>query len=78
MFHGTINIVPVIRPDGTRYREPFDLTGTWLYRYDRDCWYCRPDDGGMTESWPPEIIGEITDDEPSKKWRLHKHGIQRY
>jgi hypothetical protein len=59
MFHGTVLVSPVIREDGTRWREPFDLTGTWLYRPDVDTWYCTPDDGGMTKSWVPAILSNF-------------------
>lgn len=62
MFMGSVKVTPVIRPDGTRWREPFFLTGTWLYRPDTKCWYCKPIDGGWTESWTPEILSDFTDE----------------
>ena len=62
MFHGTVRITPVIRPDGTRWKEPFDLTGTWLFKPEAKYWYCKPDDGGWTESWSPSILSDFRDD----------------
>ena len=63
MFHGTVRITPVVRPDGTRWREPFDLTGVWFYRPDVDTWYCKPDEvGAWTESWSPDILSDFRDD----------------
>ena len=62
MFHGTVRISPIIRPDGTRWREPFDLTGTWLYKPDTGYWYCKPDDGGMIMSWSDNIMSDFRDD----------------
>lgn len=62
MFHGTVKVTPVLRPDGTRWKEPFDLTGTWLYKPDFDTWYCKPDNGGWTESWTPDILSDFRED----------------
>lgn len=69
MFHGTVRVMPVIRPDGTRWKEPFDLTGTWLYRpawslsgATEGCWYCKKDDGGLAESYPSDILSDFRDD----------------
>lgn len=63
MFHGTVRVTPVTLPDGTRWREPFDLTGTWLYKPE-GMWYCNPDDGGLTSSWSPDILSDFRDDAP--------------
>ena len=66
MFHGTVKVTPVLRPDGTRWKEPFDLTGTWLLKpewaHGEDCWYCKPDNGGFAESYPPDILSDFRDD----------------
>lgn len=59
MFHGTVRVTPVIRPDGTRWREPFDLTGVWLYRPDTGVWYCKEDSDGWTSSWEPDILSDF-------------------
>lgn len=63
MFHGTVRVTPVTLPDGTRWREPFDLTGTWLCKPE-GMWYCNPDDGGLTSSWSPDILSDFRDDAP--------------
>lgn len=62
MFHGSVRITPVIRADGMRWKEPFDLTGTWLFKPDTGYWYCKPDDAGFTESWSPDILSDFRDD----------------
>lgn len=62
MFHGTVRITPAMRPDGTRWKEPFDLVGTWLYKPDVETWYCKPDDGSWTQSWSPEILSDFRED----------------
>ena len=63
MFHGTVHISPVVRPDGTRWKEPFDLRGTWLSKPGDDGWWiCQPEGGGFTESWGEEIMSNIRDD----------------
>lgn len=68
MFHGTVRVTPVLRPDGTRWKEPFDLKGTWLFKPEWEtgekggCWYCKPDNGGFAESYPPEILSDFRED----------------
>jgi len=62
MFHGTVKVTPVLRPDGTRWKEPFDLTGTWLFKPDMECWYCHEDESGWTSSWTPDILSDFRDD----------------
>ena len=62
MFHGTVKVTPVIRPDGTRWKKPFDLTGTWLYKPNFECWYCKPDAGGFAQSYPPDILSDFRND----------------
>jgi len=64
LFHGTVRVTPVIRADGTRWREPFDRTGTWVYRPEQDTWYCHPDGEAKTvydmiESYPPRILSDF-------------------
>lgn len=64
MFHGTVKVIPC------NGKAPFDLTGTWLYKpawsFGRDategCWYCKKDDGGFAESYPPDILDDFRDD----------------
>jgi len=63
MFHGTVHVTPKLRADGTRFREPFDLTGTWTHA--GDVWYCKPDEPGMTQSWPQDILSDFREDERS-------------
>ena len=63
MFRGSVKITPVIRPDGTRWKEPFFLTGTWLYKPEVKTWYCRPADGSMTSSWPSDILSDFMDEQ---------------
>ena len=58
MFYGTVKITPVMRPDGTRWREPYDLTGTWLYKPECDSWYCQPDHD-FSQSFDPEILSDF-------------------
>ena len=36
MFYGIINIVPK-----TNLVKPFGIEGTWIYKLDYDCWYCK-------------------------------------
>ena len=55
MFHGTVRVSPVVK-------EPYDLTGTWLYKPEVDIWYCAPDDGGWTRSLTPTILSDFRDD----------------
>ena len=70
MFHGSVKVTPVIRPDGTRWKEPFFLVGTWLYKpawsFAEDspegCWYCKPDAGGFAQSYTPDILSDFMDD----------------
>ena len=62
MFHGTVRIAPVLRADGTRWKEPFDLTGTWLFKPNTGYWYCKPDDVGFTGSWSSDILSDFRDD----------------
>lgn len=47
MFRGTATIVPV------NGREPFDVTGDWLYKPEYDCWYVK----GV--SYPAKIVTDI-------------------
>ena len=62
MFRGTVRVTPVIRPDGTRWREPFDLTGDWLYDPDRPgYWYCQPKDD-WSQSFPVGILSDFRED----------------
>lgn len=64
MFHGTVKVTPA------NNRPPFDLTGTWLFKpawsFGTDelegCWYCKKDDGGFAESYPPDILSDFRDD----------------
>ena len=58
MFYGTVRITPVVRSDGTRAREPFDMTGTWLYKPEYDCWYCKPDHD-FSHSFSPDILSDF-------------------
>jgi hypothetical protein len=70
MFHGTVQVTPCVRPDGTRWRDPFDLTGTWLFKpawsfgsgATEGCWYCQKDSGGFAESYPVDILSDFRDD----------------
>lgn len=59
MFHGTAKITPVVLPDGSRWRDPFEITGTWFFRADVRVWYVQPDKGGFTQSFVPEILSDF-------------------
>lgn len=63
MFHGTVKVTPVIRPDGTRWKDPFDLSGTWFYKPDYGgMWYYKPDSVGFSKSFTPEILSDFRED----------------
>lgn len=36
MFYGVMSIVPK-----TNAVKPFDIEGTWLYKLEYSCWYCK-------------------------------------
>ena len=55
MFHGSFLIHPL-------NKEPFRLTGVWLFKPDTRFWYCKPDNGGWTESWDPDILTDCKPD----------------
>jgi len=60
MFRGTVRVTPVIRSDGTRWREPFDLEGDWLNKPEYpDIWYCQPADGGLSQSFTKDVLSEF-------------------
>lgn len=41
MFYGTMLISPRPSPNPKfPTKEPFEVTGTWLYKPDTGCWYC--------------------------------------
>ncbi len=40
MFRGTMTITPIAIP-GDKPISPFDVTGTWLYKPEYECWYCK-------------------------------------
>ena len=48
MFEGTATVRPVSLP-------PFDVTGTWLYKPEYDCWYCNG------RSFPASIVTDIVE-----------------
>ena len=48
MFHGIMNIVPK-----TNLVKPFDIEGTWLYKPDYDCWYCKRQEWTECAAWGP-------------------------
>ena len=50
MFEGAMRITPAIRTG----KEPFELTGIWLYRPDTKCWYCERK-GSFTTSYPESV-----------------------
>lgn len=50
MFRGKGTIVPV-------NKEPYTITGTWLYKPEWNCWYV----GGR--SYPAEIVTDIREEE---------------
>lgn len=58
MFHGTVRVAPV-KSSGI---EPYDLTGTWLYK-PGGMWYCISDKGGLTSSFPERILSNFRDDD---------------
>ena len=63
MFHGTVKVSPAILPDGTRWREPFDLTGTWLLKPESPrIWFCEPDGNGWARSFEADILSDFRDD----------------
>ena len=49
-FRGTMRITPTI-PD----KEPFELTGDWLYKPEDKCWY------GLCRSFPDNICTVVID-----------------
>ena len=49
MFRGTMRITPLSGNCG------YEVTGTWLYKPEYDCWYC----GG--NSYPAEICEVVED-----------------
>ena len=49
-FRGTMRITPTI-PD----KEPFELTGDWLYKPEDKCWY------GLCRSFPENICTVVID-----------------
>ena len=49
MFKGTATVTPV-------NRDPFDVTGTWLYKPEHRCWYCNG------HSYPESIIDNIREE----------------
>lgn len=62
MFRGTVRVNPVIRPDGTRWREPFDVSGDWLYDPDRPgIWYVQPK-GDFSQSYDEDILTDFRDE----------------
>ena len=62
MFHGTVKVTPV---NGKPY---FYLTGTWLFKPEWEicekdgCWYCQPENGGFSQSYPPDILSNFRED----------------
>ena len=38
-------------------RKPFVVTGTWLYKPEYDCWYCKG------RSYPASVVGKQTERE---------------
>jgi hypothetical protein len=51
MFHGTMRITPMLKA-----LEPREMTGTWLYKPEFDCWYA------LGHSFPAEICEVVQDD----------------
>lgn len=52
MFKGTARIVP-----STGWREPFEETGTWLYKPECNCWYVNG------HSFPADIVTDFREEE---------------
>ena len=71
MFHGTVRVTPPVRGDGTRWTEPFDRTGTWLFNPDRKSffrvWLCRPDGCGLSEQWHEDTLSDFRDDDGTEE-----------
>ena len=62
MFRGTVRVTPVILPDGTRWREPFDLTGVWLQKPDvPGIWYCEPEND-WAHSFTEDTLSDFRED----------------
>lgn len=59
MFYGTATVTPVNPKFPAR-----DITGTWLYKPEHDCWYVNG------ESWPAEIVSDIREEQGAddRKW----------
>ena len=55
MFYGTVTINP------KNSNPSFDLTGTWLYKPEHNCWYCQPD-MGFSRSFTADILTNFRDD----------------
>lgn len=62
MFKGKATITPA----PTSPFKPFDAEGTWLYKPEYDCWYCKPDSPifghMMTQSFPAEVVFNFRED----------------
>lgn len=52
MFYGTVLVTPVVG-------EPHDETGVWLYRPDRNYWYCQPEDGKWVRGYPVDTLSDF-------------------
>lgn len=50
MFEGTAKIVPL-----NEDIKPFEMTGTWLYKPQTNCWYCN------SRSFP-EVVVKVEED----------------
>lgn len=59
MFHGTVKVSPMLR-----LKEPFDLTGTWMYKPVEGVgyWYCKQDSNGWTSSFCEDVLSDFRDD----------------
>ena len=51
MFKSTARIVPT-----TDWREPFDETGTWLYKPEHNCWYVNG------HSYPADVVTDFREE----------------
>lgn len=61
MFHGAATINPnnIHRPE----LKPFEVTGTWLYKPEYECWYVNG------HSYPAEIVSDFhIDQQPTVDW----------
>lgn len=56
MFYGTARIVP------KNDNPPYEMRGTWLYKPEYDCWYCKDETGWVT-SMSADVVTDIYEED---------------